>query len=100
MDEGILRVGADETRSEPGTLDVGQFARSIRRLASEVHEILNRPDATTGELTELRRRFKELLRVARGSGLTEIERWLRSANRTLDARLLSGLVVELGLTVN
>ena len=99
MDQGVL-VGADERRSEPITLDVQQFARTIRRLAIETHEILKRKDATIGELAELRRRFKVILRAARGWHLTEIERWLRSADRTLDARLLISLGVELGLAVN
>jgi hypothetical protein len=94
MDQDVSRVGADEWRSESGILDAGRFARSLRRLAIETHEILNRPDAATGELTGLRWRFEQLLRVARGSRLTEIERWLRSARRALDARLLSRLVVS------
>ena len=94
MDEGVSVVGADKRRSVPVTLDAEELARAIRGLAVEAHEILNRPDATTGELIALRRRSRELLRVARGSQLTEIERWLRSVHRTLDAKLLSALVEE------
>jgi hypothetical protein len=94
MDEGPTVVGADHGRSESGILDAGQFARAIRRLAIETHEILNRPDAATGELNGLRWRLELLLRVARGSRLTEIERWLRSARRALDARLPWRLVVS------
>ena len=94
MDEGATVVGADHGRSDPGPLDVGQFARAIRRLAIETHEILNRLDATTGELVRMRRRSWELLHGARASQLSEIERWLRSAVRTLDAKLFSRLVAE------
>src|SRR5262249_48306511 len=100
MDEGVLGVDADTRRSEPASLDAEELAREIRRLAVEAHRSLSRPEARTGELTELRRRFQELLRVARGSQLTEIERWLWSAHRALDARLLSGLVVALEPTVS
>jgi hypothetical protein len=100
MDPGVSVVGADERRSEPGNLDTEQLARSIRRLAIAAHAILRRPDAPRGELVDLRRQLKELLREARGGQLAEIERWLRSAVRMLDARLLCGLGVELGLTVN
>jgi hypothetical protein len=70
------------------------LAREIRRLAIDAHRTLNRPEATTGELVELRRRLRGLLCAARGWHLTEIERWLRSAERRLDARLVSGLAVE------
>ena len=94
MDEGVSVAGADKRRSEPVTLDAEELARAIRGLAVDAHEILNRPDATTGELIERRRRAKELLRVVQGSQLTEIERWLRSVHRTLDAKLLSALVEE------
>ena len=95
MHERASAVGANERQSEPETLDVGRFARVVRRLAIEAHEILNRRDAMAGELTELRRRLQELLRAARDSRLTEIEHWLRSADRRLDARLLTTLVAEL-----
>jgi hypothetical protein len=78
MDENVAVVGADRRRCEPVTLDAEELGRAVRGLAVDVHEIMNRPDATIGELIELRRRSKELLRVARGSQLTEIERWLRS----------------------
>ena len=94
MDEGVSVVNADKRRSEPVSLDAEELVRAIRGLAVEAHEILNRPDATIGELIERRRRSKELLRVARGSHLTEIERWLRSVHRVLDAKLLSALVDE------
>ena len=100
MDEGVLGVDADTRRSEPATLDAEELTGAIRRLAVDAHEILNRRDAATGELTELRRRSQELLRVARGSQLTEIERWLWSAHRQLDARLLSGLVMALEPTMS
>jgi hypothetical protein len=100
MDQGVSVVGADGRRSERGSLDARELAREIRRLAVDAHEILNRPDAPTGELNKLRRRIEELLRVARGSRLSEIERWLRSAHRALDARRLSGLVVSPEPTVS
>ena len=100
MDQDISIGSADGRRSEPDTVDAKELARQIRRLAVEAHEILNRPDTTTGELTKLRRRFRELLRAARGSQLTAIERWLWSAHRAVDARLLSGLVGELEPTVS
>ena len=99
MDEGVSVVGADKSRSEPVTLDAGELARAIRGLAVEAHEVLKRPDAATGELITLRRRSKELLRVARGSQLTEIERWLWSVHRTLGAKLLSALAAEPELAV-
>jgi hypothetical protein len=99
LEKGVSVVGADKRRSEPVTLDAEELARAIRGLTVEAHEIMNRPDAATGELIKLRRRSKELGRVARGSQLTEIERWLRSVHRTLDAKLLSALVVELELAV-
>ena len=99
MDEGVSVVGADKRRCEPVTLDAEELARAIRGLAVEAHEIMNRPDATAGELIELRRRSSELLRVARGSQLTEIERWLRSVHRTLDEKSLSALVKEPELAV-
>jgi hypothetical protein len=66
-------------------MDAGQFARAIRRLAVDAHRALQRPDASDGELLELRRRSEVLLRAARGSRLAEIRRWLRSARRALDA---------------
>ena len=100
MDQDVSIVGTDGRRSQAGTLDAKELAREIRRLAVDAHEVLNRPGATTGELTKLRRRFQELLRTARGSQLTEIERWLQSAHRALDARLLSGLAGALDLTVS
>ncbi|HZW34010.1 MAG TPA: hypothetical protein VFF52_25020 [Isosphaeraceae bacterium] len=100
MDEAFLRVGADQRRSQPETFDAGEFARSIRRLAIEAHEILNRPDAVTAELVELRRRLRGHLRAARSLQLAAIERWLWSAHRALDARLLSSLVVALEPTVS
>jgi hypothetical protein len=100
MDQEVSRVGSDRRRSEPGALDAKELAQEIRRLAVDAHEILNRPNTTIGELAELRRRFKELLRAARASQLTEIERWLWSAHRALDAKLLSGLVVALEPSVS
>jgi hypothetical protein len=99
MDEGVLGVDADTRPWEPAGLDAEELAEAIRRLAVEAHRTLNRPDATTGELAKLRRRFKVLLRVARGSQSTAIERWLWSAHRAVDTRLLSGLVGELEPTV-
>jgi hypothetical protein len=97
MDEGVSIRGVQKSGLLPGRiLDAEEFARAIRGLAIEARETLNRPDATVGELIELRRRFRELIRVPRGSRLTEIDRWLRSAYRRLDARLLSDLRIELG----
>jgi hypothetical protein len=98
MDSDISTVVAQERRSEPGPLDVAQFARSIRQLAIETHAILSRPDATRGEVADLRRRLKESVLVARDSRLTAIERWLRSAARMLATRLGSGSELERGLT--
>ena|SRR6516165_454385 len=95
MDEGVLGVDADTRPWEPGSLDAEEMAGAFRRLAIEAHRTLNRPEATTGELVGLRRRLRGLLRAARDSHMTAIERWLRSADRMLDARLISGLVVEL-----
>jgi hypothetical protein len=89
MDEGVSRHAAQKSGLVPGRiLDAEEFARAIRCLAIDARRTLNRPDATTGELIELRRRFRELIRVPRGSRLTEIDRWLRSASRRLDARLM------------
>jgi len=78
MDGNVSLVGADKRRWEPVTLDAEELGRAIRGLAVEVYAIMNRPDATIGELIELRRRSQELLRLARGSQPTEIELWLRS----------------------
>jgi hypothetical protein len=89
MDQGFSVVGADRRRSEPDTLDAKELAREMRQLAVDAHEILNRPAATAGELVRMRRRSWELLHGARASQLSEIERWLRSAVRKLDAKLLS-----------
>ena len=61
MDEGVSVIGVDDRRAEPVTLDAEEFARAIRGLAVEAHEIMNRPNAATGELIELQRRSKELL---------------------------------------
>ena len=87
--EGISEVGADNRRWEPVSLDAEELARAIRGLAVEAHELLNRREATTGELIALRRRAWELLRGVRGSQTAELERWLRSVHRTLGAKLLS-----------
>jgi hypothetical protein len=65
-------------------MDAGQFAGELRRLAVDAHRALPRPDASGGELLELRRRTEVLLRAARGSGQAEIRRWLRSVQRALD----------------
>ena len=94
MDEGVLGVDEDTKRRQPAHLDEEELAAGIRRPAADAHRTLSRPEATTGELVELRRRLRGLLCAARGWHLTEIERWLRSAERTLDAQLVSGLVVE------
>ena len=93
MDEGVLVVRADQQRSEPGIRDAEGLARAIRRLAIEAHEILNRPDARIEELIKVRRQFQELLRETRGlsSQPTELDRWLRSAHRAIEAKLLSNL---------
>ena len=97
MDEGVSIRGVPKSGWVPGKiLDAEEFARAIRCLAIDARQTLNRPDATAGELIELRRRFRELMRVPRGSRLTEIDRWLRSAYRRLDARLISDLRAELG----
>jgi hypothetical protein len=100
MDQGAWGVGADTRRQEPDRLDAAEWAGALRRLAVDAHEILNRPDATTDELVEIRRRLKGLLRASRGSRLSEIDRWLRSADSRLDARLLWGLVADPELAVS
>ena len=96
MDEGVSMRKAEKSGTVPGILDAEELARAIRRLAIDAHQTLNQPDATASELIELRRRFRELIRAPRGSRLTEIDRWLRSANRRLDLRLMSDLRTELG----
>jgi hypothetical protein len=100
MDEGVSGVDADTKRWEPVNLDAEELAGAFRGLAIEAHRTLNRPEARSGELVELRHRLRGLLRVVRGSRLTAIERWLWSAHRAVDARLLSGLVGELEPTVS
>lgn len=95
MDECVWIHSGREHDSEQGVLDVEDLARAIRGLAIDAQRTLNRPDATAGELIELRRRFRELIRMPRGSRLTEVDRWLRSAYRQLDARLMSDLRTEL-----
>ena len=76
------------------SIESGKGEAEMRQLAVDAHEILNRPDATTGELVRMRRRSWELLHGARASQLSEIERWLRSAVRMLDAKLLSRPVAQ------
>jgi hypothetical protein len=90
MDEDVSKSG-----SPPPILDAEELAKAIRQLAIEAHRTLNSPDATAGELIALRRRFKELLHQleARQAG---ISRWLRRADRALEARLLSNLRTERG----
>jgi hypothetical protein len=100
MDEGVLGGDADRRRWEPANLDAEELAREIRRLAIDAHRTLNRPEARSGELVELRHRLRGLLRVVQGSRLTAIELWLWSAHRAVDARLLSGLVGEPEPTVS
>ena len=94
MDEGVLGVDADTKRREPANLDPEELVGAFRRLAIDAHRTCNRPEATSGELVELRHWLRRLLRVARDSHMIAIERWLRSMDRMLDARLLSGLAVE------
>jgi hypothetical protein len=83
-DEGVSTPVAGEGAGGPGSVDAGQLARAIRRLAVDAHRALRRPDASDGELLALRRRTEVLLRAARGSRQGEIRRWLRCARRALD----------------
>jgi hypothetical protein len=97
MDKGVSIRSVQKSGLVPARiLDAEEFARAIRCLAIDARRTLNRPDATASELIELRRRIRDLIRVPRGSRLTEIDRWLRSAYRRLDARLMSDLRTELG----
>jgi hypothetical protein len=88
--EFVSGVAAIKRGFDPRALDPEEVARRVRQLAVDAHRILNHPDTTVEELIALRRRFKELLRAGRGSQPTEIERWLRSAQQEVDAKLLSG----------
>jgi hypothetical protein len=83
-DEGVSTSVAEEDAGSPEGMDAEQFAWAIRRLAVDAHEALQRPDASDGELLELRRRSEVLLRAARGARQAEIRRWLRSAQRALE----------------
>jgi hypothetical protein len=93
MDEEVSGFGANQTRSVPGPLDAAELARAIRQLAVEADRILNHSDVTTGELIQIRRQARELLREAPGRALrrTAIDRWLRCVVHAIDAKLLCGL---------
>jgi LmbE family N-acetylglucosaminyl deacetylase len=95
MDVGVSSVGANQKRPVPGPLAAAELAQAIRHLAVEAGRILNHPDATTGELMQIRRRVRQLLRAARGraSQPTEIDRWLRCVVDAIDAKLLCGFGV-------
>jgi hypothetical protein len=93
-DEGVSMAGAVKDLRARGIFDAGEFARAIRQLAVDAHRALKRPDASAGDLMDLRRRCQKLLRAARGSRQTEIHGWLRSVDRTLDSRLASDLQVK------
>jgi hypothetical protein len=83
-DEGVSTSGVEEGAGSPGGMDAGQFARALRRLAVDAHRALRCPDASDGELLELRWRSEVLLRAAPGARQAEIRRWLRSAHRALN----------------
>ena len=89
MEEGTSGIGAN--RNGHGGLDPEELARRIRQLAIDAHRILTRPDTSIGEVSGLRRRVRVLLRETRG-GLraTEIDRWLRAAQRAIEAELHLG----------
>ena len=101
MDEAVGVVRADQPRSEAGIRDAEGLARAIRRRAIQAHAILSGPDARIDELIEARRQFQELLREARGLSAqpTELDRWLRSAHRAIEAKLRPDLGVARGLLV-
>jgi hypothetical protein len=82
MDEDVLKSG-----SALGLLDAEELAGAIRRLAIKAHQTLKCPDSTAGELIALRRRLKELLRRL-ADPQAGINRWLRRADHSLEARLL------------
>src|SRR5262245_37684346 len=94
--EGVPIAPDPMKDAAPGTLDAEEFARMVRRLAAETHRVLNRPETKDHELVELRQQFRHLLHESRGWRLAEIDRWLRSANHKLEAKLLSGLRGDAG----
>jgi hypothetical protein len=93
MDEAVGVVRAAQPRAEAGICDAGGLARAIRQRAIQAHAILSGPDARIDELIEARRQFQELLREARGLSAqpTELDRWLRSAHRAIEAELRTSL---------
>ena len=93
LDEGVLVVSGDASRSEFGIVDAEELAWEIRRRAIQAHAIVNGPDAQFGELLKVQRQFDELLRAARSlsSRPTELECWLRNAILTIAVKLRSCL---------
>ena len=96
MREGVPIAPDPMKDAAPGTLDAEEFARMVRRLATETHRVLNRPETKAHELVELRQQFRHLLHESRGWRPAEIDRWLRSASHELEVKLLSGLQGDAG----
>lgn len=82
-------VDSDSGCFDRKTLNPEEFARLVRQLAVDTHHCLSRSNTTMCEFISLRRRFGDLLGENQERQHTEVERWLRNARRTLEARLLA-----------
>jgi hypothetical protein len=71
-------------------LDPEELAREVRQFAIDAHRALTRPDTPIDVVIGLRQRLGLLLRKTRGSGASEINRWLRRSQGEIEARLPTG----------
>lgn len=79
--------GCCPEQSDSGRLDPADFAREIRQLALDTYRGLTCPDSSVDELSALQRRFEDLLRQTQEPRTAELNRWLRSGDRAICARL-------------
>jgi hypothetical protein len=94
MSNGLCE--ADVSRVHPGRFDAESFARGVRQLSLDAHDILSRPDSPLDELIGLHWRAWHLLREAAsvGSG-EEVCRWLLGVRQEIGAKLQSWSVEDL-----
>jgi hypothetical protein len=93
MSRGVLEV--HEGRVRPGGFDPDEFARRVRRLAHDAHEVLGRPDSRLGELIRLHGGVFHLLQGAPGAPATGISAWLLAVRQRIGARLQAWSVEDL-----
>jgi hypothetical protein len=77
----------DESRVGVGEYGAGDFARRVRRLALDAHQILNHPDSSLDELIALHSRVFYLLQEVRGAQSSAIGRWLLAVRREIGVKL-------------